>query len=85
MHPEALEKVKPLIEDFKKRMKEQGFTDGQIEKALERAYGYAEGIAHMADGKNPELVKRIEVEIFPEALEHSEKWLKKLIEAIAAV
>jgi hypothetical protein len=82
MHPESMEKVKPLIEDFKKRMKEQGFTDGQIEKALERAYGYTEGIARMADGKNPDLVKRIEVEIFPEALEASEKWLKKLIAAL---
>ena len=82
MHPEALEKVKPLVEDFKKRMKEQGFTDGQIERAIERAYGYAEGIARMLDGKNPELVIRAEVELFPEALEHSEKWLKRLIEAI---
>jgi 3-hydroxyacyl-CoA dehydrogenase len=82
MHPESLEKVKPLIEEFRKKMREKGYTESQIDKALERAYGYCEGVAMFADSKNPELVKTIEVEIFPEALEHSEKWLEKLIAAI---
>jgi hypothetical protein len=79
----AMEKVKPQVEEFKAKMKAEGYPEGIIDKSIERAYGYVQGVTKMLDSKNPELVERAQVEMFPEALEHSATWIRKLTEAIS--
>jgi len=75
MHPDVEAKVRPVLEEFRKKMLAQGYSESAVEMALKRAREYIEGVSRMAGGKHPELVKRIELEILPEALEHSEKYL----------
>jgi hypothetical protein len=82
MYPEVIEMVKPQVEAFKKKMKAEGFSESIIDKAIERAYGYVQGVTKMLDSKNPELVKKAQYEMFPEALEHSERWIRGLAEVM---
>lgn len=78
MLPEVEKKVEPQFEDFRKRMREKGYPEGLIEKAVERAKGYLEGVSRLANSRHPELVGRIQEEMVPEALAHSEDWIKGL-------
>lgn len=77
------EKLKPDIEKFKAEMKAKGYPKGLIEKAIDRAKGYVAGISKFTDHRHPELMKRVQVEMFPEALEHSKRWMENILKAIA--
>lgn len=78
--PEVEEKYKGEIERFRTEMKAKGYPEGMIEKAIERAKGWVTGISQFADARYPELTKRIQEEMFPEALwTHGEKWMKELM------
>jgi hypothetical protein len=86
MLPEVEEKVKPLIEEFRVKMKAKGYPERLIEKAIERAKGWVAGISKFADARYPELQRRIQEEMFPEALEeHGEKWIKGWMEAVKGI
>lgn len=80
MRKESKEKTKHLFREFRKSMREEGVPEGLIEKGVSRAEGYIQGITKMLDGRNPDLVTRAEVEMVPEALKHSERWIERFRE-----
>jgi len=82
MYPEVEEKAKPKFEEFKRKMKEQGYPEKLIDKAIERAKEWVEGFTRMLDHRHPELVKKAQEELLEEAISSSERWIKRLYEAL---
>ncbi|MEO0090847.1 MAG: hypothetical protein ABIK75_07085 [candidate division WOR-3 bacterium] len=80
--PEVEEKIKPLLEKFKEEMKKEGFSEAFIEKAINRAKKYVFTLSSYLDSANPELVAKAQVEMMPEALEHSKRWMRAFKEAV---
>lgn len=76
------EKLEELFKKFKEEMKKQGFSEHLIEKGIERAKKYVEAITSYLNGANPELVEKAKIEMMPEALEHSKRWMMSLREAV---
>lgn len=82
MFPEVEEKAKPLFKKMVQDLKARGIPEGLAVRAEERAREWLEGITRMLDRKNPELVKRAQEELLPEAIEHSKRWAIRLYEVI---
>ena len=78
MLEEVRKKAKPLFEKFKKEMLAKGYPEGLVNKAIERAEEYVQGVTKFLDGRHPELVKRAQEEMIDDALEHSRKWIEEL-------
>ncbi|MEM1543717.1 MAG: hypothetical protein QW795_03445 [Candidatus Bathyarchaeia archaeon] len=78
-------KEKELFEKFKEEMKKEGFSEHFIQKGIERAKKYVETITSYLDHANPELVEKARIEMLPEALEHSKKWMRAMRDVVEAV
>lgn len=78
---EAEQQLKPTFEKFKEEMRKRGFSEVMIEKAIQRAKNYVATVSAYLDSANPELMKKAQVEMMPEALEHSRRWLVAMKEA----
>jgi hypothetical protein len=78
MLPEVEKKVEPIFKKWKEDRIKEGYPEPFVEKALERTRGWIEGFSKLVDSRFPDLVARVQEELVPEALEHSERWLRGL-------
>jgi hypothetical protein len=83
MLSEVEAKVKPVLDEFVAKMREQGYPERLIELGLKRAREYVQGMTRMLDSRHPELVSRAQIEILPEALSHSEEYIRGLAGLVA--
>jgi hypothetical protein len=80
MIEEARKELMPLIEDFRKRMKEKGYPESAIEKVLDMAeWGLQRESVAIRD---PEIRKKFEVEYFKDFLHRYERWMEGFMKAI---
>lgn len=72
-------RFEPYRERKKAAWKAKGYPDGIIDKALTWAEEYSIGMASKIT-TDPELHRRIELELYPKALDMSDHWIEGLLE-----
>jgi hypothetical protein len=78
------EKYKDLIEDFRRRMREKGYPEGIINRAIDQALWRTYGTAFKYfDHAHPERAEQIMQETFPKFLADAERYVENLMKAIA--
>jgi hypothetical protein len=81
MIEEARKELMPLIEDFRKRMREKGYPDSAIEKVLDMAEWDLQ--RRSVAIRDPEIRKKFEVEYFKDFLHRYERWVEGFVKALA--
>lgn len=72
-------RFEPLREKKKSEWRTKGYPEGLINKALTWAEEYSIGMASKITA-DPELHKRIELELYPKSLDMSQHWIEGLME-----